>query len=321
MSAKGLACTRQASFFALVHIVYTPYADVYLEKLDYNAAMTFTHDGSFRIGLISDTHMPERCLALPDTLLNVFADVDLILHAGDVGELWVLERLSEIAPVVAVHGNDDSAESQSQLPYQQLLIHKGQRILLWHSHFPDRPEEMAFRKKDDTWERILYRTHDRAKQAGATIAVFGHIHVPLVWHHDGILVINPGALGSGNFQMRMLMQTAAVLELGDGQPTVTHFDLADGSVHIPNNEWANGFIKSAFTYQASLLEAPLPLPRGEHIYGNPAVRQMLRRVAIPCWKGEKQFITAADYIEAVNADDALDESIKQLYRTALAELV
>src|SRR2546428_11516176 len=57
-----------------------------------------------RLGLISDTHLPERCPALPPSLARVFAGVDLILHAGDLGALSVLDRLSAIAPVVAVHG-------------------------------------------------------------------------------------------------------------------------------------------------------------------------------------------------------------------------
>jgi hypothetical protein len=54
------------------------------------------------LGLISDTHMPERWPELPGAIFDVFAGVDLILHAGDVGELWVLDRLSAIAPVLAV---------------------------------------------------------------------------------------------------------------------------------------------------------------------------------------------------------------------------
>ena len=57
-----------------------------------------------RVGLVSDTHMPERCAELPPSLFDVLAGVDLLLHAGDVGELWVLERLSAIAPVV--YGRD-----------------------------------------------------------------------------------------------------------------------------------------------------------------------------------------------------------------------
>jgi hypothetical protein len=46
------------------------------------------------IGLLSDTHMPERCVALPPALDAVLHGVDLLLHAGDVGELWVLDRLT-----------------------------------------------------------------------------------------------------------------------------------------------------------------------------------------------------------------------------------
>src|SRR5687768_4030311 len=78
-----------------------------------------------RFGLISDTHMPERCPALPASLDRVFRGVDLILHAGDLGELAVLDRLSVVAPVVAVHGNDDTPEAQRELPYQQVVAAAG----------------------------------------------------------------------------------------------------------------------------------------------------------------------------------------------------
>ena len=43
-----------------------------------------------RIGLISDTHMPQRCAAFPAAVFDVLVGVDLILHAGDVGERWVV---------------------------------------------------------------------------------------------------------------------------------------------------------------------------------------------------------------------------------------
>src|SRR3712207_2339587 len=88
------------------------------------------------IGLVSDTHMPERCAELPAALFEALRGVDLLLHAGDVGELWVLNRLSAIAPVVAVHGNDDTPDSQRELPYQQVVAVAGRRILLCHSHYP-----------------------------------------------------------------------------------------------------------------------------------------------------------------------------------------
>jgi uncharacterized protein len=49
---------------------------------------------STRLGLISDTHMPQRGSALSESLGSIFAEVDLILHAGDVGDLRVLDELS-----------------------------------------------------------------------------------------------------------------------------------------------------------------------------------------------------------------------------------
>lgn len=101
------------------------------------------------VGLISDTHMPQRLAALPSAVFSVFQGVDLLLHAGDVGNLAVLDQLSTIAPVIAVHGNDDTPEAQTALPYQQVITVHGQRILLWHSHFPDRVDELYSRRHDE----------------------------------------------------------------------------------------------------------------------------------------------------------------------------
>src|SRR5262245_5485989 len=109
-----------------------------------------------RIGLVSDTHMPDRCAALPAALLDVLKGVDLLLHAGDVGELWVLDRLAAIAPVIAVHANDDTADAQRELPYQQVLAVAGQRIVLTHAHYPDRAQELESRR-DDAWAPKLER--------------------------------------------------------------------------------------------------------------------------------------------------------------------
>lgn len=108
------------------------------------------------IGLLSDTHLPERLAALPPALFAVLRGVDLVLHAGDVGELGVLDCLSAIAPVVAVHGNDESANARRELPYQQIVTLAGQRLVLTHAHYPDRAEELASRR-DDSWAPKLAR--------------------------------------------------------------------------------------------------------------------------------------------------------------------
>ena len=98
------------------------------------------------LGLVSDTHMPERCAALPPALFEALRGVDLLLHAGDVGELRVLDGLSAVAPVIAVHGNDDTPDAQRELPYTQVVAAAGLRILLTHAHYPARAEQLASRR-------------------------------------------------------------------------------------------------------------------------------------------------------------------------------
>lgn len=69
-----------------------------------------------RIGVISDTHVPVRARALPGEVFRIFAGVDLILHAGDLVTLDVLDELQAVAPVLAVRGNVDHPEVQERLP-------------------------------------------------------------------------------------------------------------------------------------------------------------------------------------------------------------
>ena len=93
---------------------------------------------------------------IPATVQRHFSGVDLILHAGDVGELWVLDELSSIAPVIAVNGNDATEEATAALPYEQVIGLAGQRVFLCHSHQPDRAAEMASRTSDE-WRPKMAR--------------------------------------------------------------------------------------------------------------------------------------------------------------------
>lgn len=70
------------------------------------------------IGLVSDTHYQERLFDVPAGLEELWADADLILHAGDVGDLAVLDLLGTFAPTIAVHGNDEPARTKEILPSQ-----------------------------------------------------------------------------------------------------------------------------------------------------------------------------------------------------------
>jgi uncharacterized protein len=128
------------------------------------------------IGLISDTHG----LLRPE-VGRVFAGVDRILHAGDVGSHAVLEGLARIAPVEAVFGNVDDPHDPA-LAHVRTLTCNGSVI---HGHELGRP----------TPELVLARY-------SADVVVFGHTHRAVVLKTpDGRLAINPGAAGPKRFDI------------------------------------------------------------------------------------------------------------------------
>src|SRR5262245_53945697 len=128
---------------------------------------------SLTIGLIADTHMPRWCKEIPASVFDLLAGVDLILHAGDVGELWVLDILSQIAPVIAVHGNDEPSLTKQALPFLQTPVMAGRRIVLTHGHYADVEQEMKTRASDD-WHAKLHDYAEYGKNYGAAMAITGH---------------------------------------------------------------------------------------------------------------------------------------------------
>jgi uncharacterized protein len=264
-----------------------------------------------RIGLVSDTHMPDRCAALPPALFDVLQGVDLLLHAGDVGELWVLDQLAALAPVVAVHGNDDTEDAQRELPYQQMIAVAGQRIVLTHAHYPNRAEELESRR-DDAWGPKLERRAAFGRRAGASIVVFGHTHVPMARRYDEILLVNPGAIASPNYITRQTLRSVALLFIrDDGGPFVAHVDLAaPEQAFEPQVDWAAGFRATHDRCSESIL-APELLDDWayleEHVrplvpaISRPSLRVVMRHLQHSCWSGERAAITRADLLAAVRA--------------------
>jgi uncharacterized protein len=258
-----------------------------------------------RIGLVSDTHMPDRCLALPPALPEALGGVDLLLHAGDVGELWVLDRLSAIAPVLAVHGNDDTADAQRELPYQQVLAVAGQRIVLTHAHYPDRAQELDSRK-DDAWGPKLDRRAAFGQRASASIVVFGHTHVPMALQHGDVLLVNPGAISAPNYVTRQRLQSVALLFIrDDGVPMVVHLDLAAPvRPFVPQIDWQAGFAAAHSQITESLMTPDLEavwkeldrIGRSLDEDVRAKLRTRLRRILERCWSGEQQLISRADLL-------------------------
>jgi putative phosphoesterase len=258
------------------------------------------------LGLIADTHMSDRCLAFPPALFDVFRGVDLILHAGDVGLLSTLDKLSVAAPVVAVHGNDERYdEAPRELPYQQVVAVAGQRIVLTHAHYPDLAQELASRR-EDRWAPKLARRAEFGHRADAKIVVYGHTHVPTAVEYEGVWLINPGGIASGGLDTRMRYATVALLYLrDDGVPFTVHVDLAEpDKPFAPWSDWAAGFAAARSRFEASILapgvEDDYVRLRRQVMALDPAIadaaRAAVREVALRVWSGEAAAITRDDLL-------------------------
>ena len=259
-----------------------------------------------RIGLISDTHMPQRLREIPPAVFDVFADVDLILHAGDVGELYVLDQLATCAPVIAVHGNDDTEAATNALPYLQTIAAGGHRLVLTHAHYPDRAQEIASRV--DQWEPILARRSGFARTHGADICIFGHTHIPMLITHDDVLLINPGAMASGNPWQRQLIQTVAILTLTpDTAPQVDFVNLSEPDVpYTPYLDLPGGFMGMGRHYEAPIV-APELHKHMRWLWQNLLTRHpdyfdYYMGLAFDCWDGKREVIHTTDVVDLYRDD-------------------
>lgn len=127
------------------------------------------------IGVISDTHglmCPEAVAALQGS--------DRIIHAGDIGDPAILDRLSEIAPVTAVRGNVDRESWTKNIPETNVLEIEGVSIYVLH---------------------ILDNLDLKPAPAGMSAVIYGHSHVPKQELKDGVLYFNPGSAGPRRFKL------------------------------------------------------------------------------------------------------------------------
>ena len=173
-------------------------------------------DGSFRLAVVSDTHSAPHSRAL-----EVISGLkpDAILHAGDVGELSVLDELATICPVYAVRGNVD-------LPHQKLpdvlvleLVSKGGlilKILALHVgvYGPKLRAEVARMARAET----------------ASVVICGHSHVPFISSARGLTVFNPGSMGPRRTGLPIVF---GMLEVGARDFRLRHIDCETGLLWKP----------------------------------------------------------------------------------------
>ena len=148
-----------------------------------------------RLGVIADTHG----LLRPE-VLEAFAQVDHILHAGDIGDIDILSELQALAPVTAVYGNTDDWDIRQRVPQVARLELDGFDIVVTHGDQFGSP----------TPEKL------NAEFPEAQILVYGHTHRPLLTIVDVVVtVMNPGGAGHRRFK---LPPSVGILELEAGIP-------------------------------------------------------------------------------------------------------
>ncbi|MCD4783813.1 MAG: YfcE family phosphodiesterase [Candidatus Eremiobacteraeota bacterium] len=126
-----------------------------------------------KIGVISDTH---GCL-LP-RMKTLFGGVDLILHAGDIGDTGIISELEEIAGIEAVFGNMDNSMVRAKTGEKIVLDKNGCRIGLAHG--------------GGSPYTIIARLENMFRNDNVDIIVFGHTHSPLEEQVGDIFFFNPG---------------------------------------------------------------------------------------------------------------------------------
>ena len=133
-----------------------------------------------RIGLLTDTHLPSSIRDLWPEVRTAFADVDLILHGGDIVTPSVLDWLEEIAPTLAAKGNNDDSWTDPRMEERQILDLEGWRIVMMHDMEPEH------RPISELVRLCLQGEH-------ADILITGHTHFERLDYRDGVLQINSGS--------------------------------------------------------------------------------------------------------------------------------
>jgi putative phosphoesterase len=184
------------------------------------ATIPIRDDGGLRLAVVADTHGRPH----PDGARLIAAQrPDAILHAGDIGELSVLDTLREIAPLVCVRGNiDGHAENLPDLVDVDLVF-KGQdrgapllRILLLHIGV--------------NGPKLRADAARLARECGAKLVICGHSHVPFIGRDRNITIFNPGSIGPRRFALPIVFGML-VLDAGRFEPW--HVDCETGQRWAP----------------------------------------------------------------------------------------
>lgn len=153
-----------------------------------------------KIGVIGDTHIPTLSPLLPFRIAEVFQGLDIILHVGDICELYVLEEFQEMYTLTfAIFGERDSEQVQHYLDEQRIVKFGERRVGMIHGHqFGEYQEQVTgglrrlFGRQPEMLSFEQFLLQQFAEDEVHAI-IFGHTHQPYVKMHKGVLLFNPGS--------------------------------------------------------------------------------------------------------------------------------
>jgi putative phosphoesterase len=180
------------------------------------AAIPTQRDGSLRLAVVADTHSAPHPAA---SKLLAAQRPDAILHAGDIGDLAVLDALGTVAPVLAVRGNIDvRANTLPDVLTLDINAPGGValRILLVHIAV--------------NGPRLRADIARLAHAEKASLVVCGHSHVPFIGRDRGLTMFNPGSIGPRRFRLPILFGTVDVTR---EDVRLTHIDCETGARWTP----------------------------------------------------------------------------------------
>lgn len=169
-----------------------------------------------RLVVVADTHGKPN----PKSLEHIAALAPSgILHAGDIGELGVLDELEKIAPVEAVRGNVD-VKAPDLVDALTLDVVDGSRLLL----------TLLLTHIGVYGPKLRREAAELARKEGASLVVCGHSHVPFIGKDRGIGVFNPGSIGPRRFGLPIVF---GILEIDGQRVSLGHVDAETGAPWEP----------------------------------------------------------------------------------------
>lgn len=152
-----------------------------------------------KIGVIADTHIPDRAQDIPQKILKEFKDADMVIHAGDLIDLVVLDRLRSVCHnIKAVWGNMDSYDVRKKLLEKEVIGIGNYKIGVMHGYgYPN---------------NLIDLLTKAFKNDNVDLIVFGHSHSALNEKKGDIIYFNPGSPTDKIFSP---YNSYGIIEIGD----------------------------------------------------------------------------------------------------------